>query len=517
MKNLRLTILLISSFLFLTVICYPSSKEFWVSTNRQYSNQFSADVAISPEGEFIIVWQSDIFISSDSDICALEYDRFADPYDEDFIVNDDPSPKIFYYSWPSIAMNTMDEFIVAWKFAGIGGVRAKKFTGNEGVQFDIPSCGFPPHCGMDGEGNFIIITDRMHGSRHRIEARKYDRECNLIKSFSVSSDMSFSQLYPDIAMNANGNFVVAWQCPEKDGSIYGVYARRFDKGANPIGDEFQVNTTTYQSQHNPAVAMAENGNFVIVWESYSQDESKEDIYAQLYDSAGNPIGSEFLVNTYTYDNQDQPAVAMDSIGNFVVAWRGDVRTYQEPYGIVLQSGIYARRFDYNGNPIGKQFKVNSDEKGEDRYGGPSVAMDRDGDFVISWTAFRECLSEHDQVFARYYHVNPIIHEPSVDISANGTTFKPNNTVEITVTVDCRYEGAVDMYAGILLPEDFFWYPMWGNIPYPTVFEDEKKEEMIAKFALSEDRLIGTYTLYAAITTHHTYHLLDVDSVTITIE
>src|SRR5262245_14982181 len=65
-----------------------------------------------------------------------------------------------------------------------------------------------------------------------------------------------------------------------------------------LGGEFQVNTYTGSQQATPSVAMDANGNFVITWHS-DQDGSGTGIYAQRYDSDGNPMGGEFRVNTYT--------------------------------------------------------------------------------------------------------------------------------------------------------------------------------------------------------------------------
>ena len=84
-----------------------------------------------------------------------------------------------------------------------------------------------------------------------------------------------------------------------------------------LGGEFQVNTETFGPQNLPAVAMDAAGNFVVAWAGAGQGDSIG-IFAQRYDSAGAPQGGEFRVNTYTPDGQDAPAVAMDADGDFVV-------------------------------------------------------------------------------------------------------------------------------------------------------------------------------------------------------
>src|SRR5690606_36401463 len=58
------------------------------------------------------------------------------------------------------------------------------------------------------------------------------------------------------------------------------------------------------------------------------------------------------VNTYTTNFQRRPAVAMDSDGDFVVTWTS---TYQDGSGY----GVYGQRYDMNGNALGGEFRVNT--------------------------------------------------------------------------------------------------------------------------------------------------------------
>ncbi len=59
------------------------------------------------------------------------------------------------------------------------------------------------------------------------------------------------------------------------------------------GSEFQVNTTTISVQREPDVAMDADGNYVVVWESNEQDGSSFGIFAQRYNAAGVAQGPEF--------------------------------------------------------------------------------------------------------------------------------------------------------------------------------------------------------------------------------
>src|SRR5262245_47525792 len=80
---------------------------------------------------------------------------------------------------------------------------------------------------------------------------------------------------------------------------------------NPVGPEFRVNSYTTDVQFFPSVAYDSAGNFVVGWESYTQDGSDFGIFAQRYASTGAPLGGEFRVNTFTTSSQRAPAVASD--------------------------------------------------------------------------------------------------------------------------------------------------------------------------------------------------------------
>jgi len=90
------------------------------------------------------------------------------------------------------------------------------------------------------------------------------------------------QRVPDVAVDADGDFVVAWQSDDDRGLNDGVYARRFDADGVPQTGEFRVNTFTAGFQGRAALAMDADGDFVAAWQSNNQDGSSYGIYAQRY-------------------------------------------------------------------------------------------------------------------------------------------------------------------------------------------------------------------------------------------
>jgi predicted nucleic acid-binding Zn-ribbon protein len=138
--------------------------------------------------------------------------------------------------------------------------------------------------------------------------------------FSVNSYTTDNQRSPSVAMNEDGEFVIAWN-GEGVGDGSGIFAHRFNASGQSEGAAFLVNVSTTFSQGDPCVAIDDDGDFVVAWTSYEQDGSQQGIYARRFDSLGVAQGGEFLVNTSTTNRQQSPAIAMDEDGDFVVAWQ----------------------------------------------------------------------------------------------------------------------------------------------------------------------------------------------------
>jgi hypothetical protein len=129
--------------------------------------------------------------------------------------------------------------------------------------------------------------------------------------------------------------------------------------------EFQVHTYTAGDQKNVDIAADSLGGSVVVWSSYLQDGSSNGVFAQRFDPNFSPIGEESQINVASSGNQTEPAVAMDAAAGFVATWHGPGAAEQD------REDIFARRFDTNGEPLGDEFLVNSLTADRQRY--PSVA------------------------------------------------------------------------------------------------------------------------------------------------
>jgi len=278
-------------------------------------------------------------------------------------------------------------------------------------------------------GNFVVT---WQSSGYGVFGQLFNETGPKIgNEFQVNTYTYSGQGSSSVASFGNGSFVVTWQSFQQDGSLAGVYGQLFNPLGSMIGSEFQVNTYTFQGQGDPCVTNLTNNNFVVTWESYPHllDNSDSGVYGQLYDGSGNNIGSEFQINTYIDRTQAYPSSASFGNGNFVVVWES---WYQDG----SQQGVYGQLFDENGVKIGSEFRVNTYTNNAQT--DPSVASLTNGNFVVTWNSNLQDGSSwgvYAQLFngigakvGNEFRVNT--YATSAQMSPSITSF-PNNTFVVT--------------------------------------------------------------------------------------
>ena len=226
--------------------------------------------------------------------------------------------------------------------------------------------------------------------------------------FRVNTTTAGKQEAPEVAVAADGSYIAVWQSENKDGDKTAIVMQRYDASGLAQGGEVVVNTTPTDEQTNPSIALSDNGSFVVVWESKAQDNGGSlGIYGQRFDAAGAKVGAEFLVNTVTADDQSAPRVAIDAAGNFVVVWQSKS---QDPDGSI---GIYAQRFDAAAVKQGIEFRVNTTTADDQE--APSVAMNGAGSFVVAWQSKNQD-GQGRGVYARLYNAAGVAQTGEVPVN-----------------------------------------------------------------------------------------------------
>ncbi|MBD2153421.1 Ig-like domain-containing protein [Leptolyngbya sp. FACHB-16] len=289
-----------------------------------------------------------------------------------------------------IAMDAAGNFIVTWQGMGQSdfGIYGQRYDSMGNVLGDeVLMTLYPPESryfihstALDATGNVVLTWERFFQPEfdNGIYAQRYDSTTSTTGGeFPVYTNIMNYQGDPQVVVDANGNFVVTWTGSDSSDSDFGVFAQRYSSDGTTLGSFFRVNSETSGYQGSSHVAMDADGNFVVTWEDARQNTNVNpgDIYAQRYSSTGIALGEAFQVNTSTASLQEAPRIAMDADGDFIVTWHSDG---QDGSGL----GIYAQRFSRDGVALGNEFRVNTYTT--DTQSDPQVAMDADGDFVITW-------------------------------------------------------------------------------------------------------------------------------------
>jgi serine protease len=232
--------------------------------------------------------------------------------------------------------------------------------------------------GVDSFGWHVILRIGPDGSGSGVYATILDRNgTTRVPEFRVNTTTAGDQNNAAVAVNANGEFAVAWT--HRGGVDWVVYARRYDLNGNPLGPETLVGSSGSGRQEFQGIAIDAAGNFVVTWYHYSPANNiAPDVWARRFGSTGAALGWPWRVNTFTVSTQEAARVAMNSQGDFIVTW------YSANQAVPNSQDIYAQRYAANGNgPIGGEFLVNSGTAGDQAYA--EVGLMDDGSFVVAWT------------------------------------------------------------------------------------------------------------------------------------
>ena len=200
--------------------------------------------------------------------------------------------------------------------------------------------------------------------------------------FLVNATTLNSQADAATTVLADGRILMAWTdySGVGDTSGSGIKARLFDAAGNPLGSEFLVNTGTTGAQFAPVVTALPAGGFVIGWTDAGHragDTSSTGVMAQLYAADATPLGSQTVVNMSTFNAQFQPAVTALAGGGYLFVWTDASGTNDHS-----MTGVTGQLFNAAGAKVGGEFLVNTSTAYTQYL--PSVAGTKDGGFVAAW-------------------------------------------------------------------------------------------------------------------------------------
>jgi phosphodiesterase/alkaline phosphatase D-like protein len=348
--------------------------------------QDEPSLAMQPDGVVFLAWDTSDTAEMTREIAGRRFDASGNPLGDEFAINDFTAG---VQSRAAVRSDRQGRCTVVWRsdnFDGSGNAVSAQRFGADGsrlggeLHVNTLTTGSQVNSGApvvaDGAGNlaFVWTSADQDGSGTGIYADKFFLPGNPmpLAEIRVNSSTLDDQTRSASAMNASGDAVVVWRDAVRDGSSGGIFGQRYGADGQRVGSQFAVNTTTTGDQSNPMAAIDADGDFVVVWQSAGQDGDGWGIYGRRFDRNGVPLAGEFRVNTSSTNDQEEPAVAMNPAGQFVVVWQNQGSTL----------GIHARRYDASGTALGSSFTVNTETSGDQSL--PSVAMHVDGSFVVAW-------------------------------------------------------------------------------------------------------------------------------------
>ncbi len=257
-----------------------------VNDDTGSENQESPSMAIDGNGNMIFAWADEREFNST--IYAQRFSANGNALGVNFKVIDDSVANV-YTLQPSVAANEYGDFVIAWADM------------RNGYCFDIYAQRYASDGSPLGE-NFLVSN--AGGCMHYSPVVSFKENGNFMIVWYDSNDGGEAALKKD-------------QTKEDDPDIW---AQLYFSDGTPVGENFMVNEDpddTYQT--DPALAVDANGNFIIAWQDDRNGFSE--IYLQRFQYDGTPIGNNFPAEDTIYmENQFSPAVSMDGEGNFNVAW-----------------------------------------------------------------------------------------------------------------------------------------------------------------------------------------------------
>lgn len=362
-----------------------SSADEFQANMRTTGNQCNPALAVTADGGAVLAWSSYYSSSGRSnEIMARYVDPNGSPISDEFQIN---TIRAGNQTEPAIAIDDMGFLCVAWQGPGADDeedIFACILDPND----DFVTEEFPVNAAVAGRqtcpsvavgpgGTFVLVWESQSpdetGESAAICGQRLDATGALIGEEFWIDESTYDCRYPDVAADAAGNFTVTWL---QDRTSNTICARQFDANGVPVTEPFNVSTTDIASITRPSIAMAPSGDFVVVWDGDPNRASLDDIHARCFAWDGTPQSDPFVANSLREGPQQWPQVAMGDANEFAVVWQ------HEHDDLNLATDIFARRFEFDGQPVDVETKLNGYVAGKQRY--PEVAIRSDGSLIAAW-------------------------------------------------------------------------------------------------------------------------------------
>jgi hypothetical protein len=223
---------------------------------------------------------------------------------------------------------------------------------------------------LDSNGFPVVAWRESNGSVYNIYVKRWDGNTWQFVGGAISAVGGMTDSFkPSLALDASGNPVVAFQ--EDDGSVNNIYVFRFSAGSwQAVGGALSA-VAGGTGAYEPSLALDSVGNPVVAWREENAITSNVFVW-RFVSGAWQAVGGALSAVTGA-TNALEPSLALDGTGNPIVAWH-------ESNG--NDTNIYTYRYSGTWQNVGGALSASSID-GSNALS-PSLDLDSSFNPVIAW-------------------------------------------------------------------------------------------------------------------------------------
>jgi hypothetical protein len=353
----------------------------------------NATVAGNAAGDFLGTWTELRDVVSDG-VFSRAFNAAHTPIGNDFEVAPGAPGDPPQFDGASVA-DSHGNFVVTWASLADGQsvILARRFDprGNAlGSEIEVAAdtgslatpSDFKPTVAAAPGGGFVVawvsLVTAGEPQGPRVMARGFDATgAPTGPAVQLSTSAALSDR-PSLCVSSTGRIHAAWTFTDEllpfQPSPVGVVVRRLSPAGVPIGPE-QVVSPAADVESSVSIACGLGNTYVVAWQTaQAPAASGSDIVVRRFTRLGRAVGAPLVLNQQVDGDQRNPALAVDSSGNFVAAWEGN------PGGL---QNVRGRRFGANGTPLSDEFTVYNAGQGNFAALRPALAILGAGSFVVA--------------------------------------------------------------------------------------------------------------------------------------
>ncbi len=276
--------------------------EFRLNIAFNVDDEQDGDIAALPGGGFVVVYEDND--ATTNSIRLQEFDATGNTVTaSESVISDSTAVAAPSFSNPVVAVSSATSVLIVWQEAEVG------------------------------------VETRIVGKIYDPSTDTYSAEISLINFVGTNAD-------PSVTVLNNGNYVIVSETTAVGGDQFISYRIINSAGANVLGASEVIDTESdTQFDRDAEVTALTGGGFVISWTN--TDLNDDDIEARVYDSEGVAQGSLITatLNGAT-DNGNESFIVPLLDGGFLIGFDEDT-----------ENNLRLRRYDSAGNQVGSSFVV----------------------------------------------------------------------------------------------------------------------------------------------------------------